>query len=146
MPTHWQTWLILAMLFGVLAVLRFYAVEEILRDSLRAHLRTQGTYGDRRNVQAPLVAMLLAITGATVFALLYRWSRVLRGRRNLARMVAVTAALGMLFLMTVRLASLHALDALLYGPVKLNWIVDLGASATVLGAAVYYVRLVRAQG
>lgn len=146
LPAHWQTWLILAIVFVVLAAMRFYAVEELLRDNLRAYFRAQGAYGDRRSIQAPLVAMLLAIVALAGFAVLYRWSLILHGRRNGARMVAVVAAIGMLFLMALRLASLHAIDALLYGPLKLNWLIDLGASVTVLAAAVYYVRLVRVRG
>ncbi|MFY7744441.1 MAG: hypothetical protein ACOVQY_03395 [Erythrobacter sp.] len=31
----------------------------------------------------------------------------------------------------------------LYGPLKLNWVIDLGATLTVLVAAAYYVRIVR---
>jgi len=30
-----------------------------------------------------------------------------------------------------------------HGPLKLNWIIDIGASVLVMGAAVTYIRLVR---
>jgi len=75
--------------------------------------------------------------------LLYRWGLGLRGRRNVARLAAVLAACAMLFLMALRAISLHPIDALLYGPLKLNWIVDLGASFLVLGSAIHYTRIVR---
>jgi hypothetical protein len=45
----------------------------------------------------------------------------------------------------LRLASLHAVDALLYSPVKLNWVIDLGASLVVMLSAIGYIRLVRAR-
>lgn len=142
-PTHWQTWGMLAVLFGIFAMIRFFNLEDIARSGMRAYLVAEGAYGARRMVQAPLVA--LALTGAVliVFALIYRWSRSVRGRRNVARVVAVLAVLAMLLLIALRLASLHAVDALLYGPLKLNWIIDAGASLMVLGVAAYYTKLVR---
>jgi len=143
LAAHWQSWALVALLFGLFALLRFYNVEEIVRGTLRAYFRAEGSYADRRAVQAPLVALLLAIVALVTAALMYRWSRVVRGRRNVARVVAVVAVLAMLLLIALRLASLHALDALLFWPLKLNWIIDIGASLTVLAAAAYYVKLVR---
>jgi hypothetical protein len=49
----------------------------------------------------------------------------------------------MLFLVILRVISLHMIDRLLFGPLKLNWIGDIGASLVVLGAAIYYMKLVR---
>jgi hypothetical protein len=43
----------------------------------------------------------------------------------------------------LRVISLHAIDALLYGPIKLNWVIDLGTSLIVLSAAAYYTRYTR---
>ncbi len=143
LSAHWQVWAMVAALFAVFALLRLTNFEELARDGMRDYFRAEGTYRTRRAVQAPLVALLLVIAAAAAFALLYRWSRLIRGRRNVARVVAVVAGLTMLLLIALRLASLHAVDALLYGPLKLNWIIDIGASLTVLGAAVYYVKLVR---
>ena len=146
LPGHWRTWALIAVLFVVLSVLRFYSVEELVRDSLRATFRAEGAYRDRRTYQAPLVAFIFVIIGVFAFALLYRWSRIVRGRRNVARIVAVVASCGMLFLMLLRLASLHIIDGLLYGALKLNWVLDLGFSVTVIAAAITYVRLVRRPG
>lgn len=143
LAAHWQSWAMVGVLFGLFALLRVYDVEEIVRGTLRAYLRAEGSYADRRAVQAQLVALLLAIITFATAVLMYRWSRVIRGRRNVARVVAVVAGLAMIFLIALRLASLHAVDALLYGRLKLNWIIDIGASLTVLGAAAYYVKLVR---
>lgn len=142
---HWRTWLIIGLFFGVLILLRLVAAEEWLRDYLRSSLRAAGDYNDRRSVQAPIVAAIIGTVGAGAFLLCYRWIRVVRGRRNIARVAGVVAALSMVFLIGLRLASLHPIDALLYGPLKLNWVIDLGASLVVIGAGIYYIRLVRQQ-
>jgi len=76
---------------------------------------------------------------------LLRWARNLRGRRNVARLAGVLAAAAMVFLIALRLASLHMVDALLYGSAKLNWVIDIGASFVVLVAATYYALVVRAR-
>ena len=76
---------------------------------------------------------------------LQRWARNLRGRRNVARLAGVLAAAAMVCLMALRIASLHMIDALLYGPSKLNWVIDIGVCLVVLVAAIYYVQLVRAR-
>lgn len=143
LPGHWWTWAALALLFAVLMALRLGGVEEWLRATIRDSLRADGTYASRRALQAPVAAAILAIAGLGTFALLYRMTRRLAGRRNIARVVAIIAGLAMLFLIALRMASLHMIDALLYGPVKLNWVIDLGASLTVMAAAAYYIRLVR---
>ena len=61
--------------------------------------------------------------------------------------IAVAAAAAgcgiMLAVIAMRVISLHAMDFLLYGPPKLNWIGDLGASCMVMAAAVYYILLLR---
>jgi hypothetical protein len=144
-PGHVWTWALLGLLFAVLIALRLGGVEEWLRAIMREALRAEGDYGNRRALQAPVAAAILAIAGIGTFAFLYRTTRGLSGRRNIARLVAVVAALAMLFLIALRMASLHMIDALLYGPVKLNWVIDLGASLTVLAAAAYYGWLVRSR-
>lgn len=78
-------------------------------------------------------------------ALIFGFARNLWGRRNMAVLVSVLAAFAMLLLMALRLASLHAPDALLYGTFNLNWLIDIGSSLAVLGGAVTYIRLVRAR-
>jgi hypothetical protein len=145
MPRHVWTWLLLALFFAALVALRLFEVEEAVRDSLRAAMRAEGSYDQRRDIQRPIVAAIIVLACASTLGLLYRTTRIVRGRRNVARVAALVAALAMLVLMTLRMISLHAIDALLYGPVKLNWVIDLGASLAVLGAAAYYTRLVRRQ-
>ncbi len=145
MPGHVWTWLLLALFFGVLIALRLASAEEWLRAALRDCLRESGHYGDRRSLQALLVAAILVIAGTGAMLVLHRWARHLRGCRNLARLAGVLGAAAMVFLMALRLASLHLVDALLFGPVKLNWLIDIGASLAVLVAASYYALVVRAR-
>ena len=48
--------------------------------------------------------------------------------------VAVKDGLSLVFLLLLRIVSLHSVDLLLYGPLKLNWVIDLGACAIVLAS------------
>jgi hypothetical protein len=132
----------LALFFGVLIALRLVDAEEWLRAILRDYLRISGHYGDRRSLQSPLAVVILTIAGVGAMFAVQRWARNLRGRRNMARLAGVLAAAAMVCLMALRIASLHMIDALLYGPLKLNWVIDIGGSLVVLVAAIYYVQLV----
>lgn len=49
----------------------------------------------------------------------------------------------MLGLILLRTISFSAFDRLLYGPLKLNWVGDIGAASLVLGAALFYIRVAR---
>ncbi len=138
---HALSWGAIAALFLVLIVMRFFALEELLRGELRLVLRVEGAYDDRRALQGPIFAALF-IVAATIGAFwLFTVSRRIRGRRNIATMIAIACACGITFLMLLRIVSLHSVDALLYGPLKLNWIIDIGLSAVVLGCGVQYWRV-----
>ncbi|MFB0612082.1 hypothetical protein [Aurantiacibacter poecillastricola] len=140
---HLRSWLLLALFFALLAISRGLSVEEMLREYFRMTLRSEAIYDDRRSFQRPLVAGVLLVTVAIGFWALVRYLRDIKGRRNLAVAIALASSAGMLSLIALRMVSLHATDALLYGPLKLNWIGDVGLSLTVAGAAVYYLKVVR---
>jgi hypothetical protein len=142
LPGHFWTWFVLGIFFGGLVALRVVGLEETVRSGLRASLQTEGSYDERRSIQGPIVASLVMLSGVCGLFLLYRINRHLRGRRNFVRVAAIAAACAMLVLITLRVTSLHAIDALLYGPLKLNWVIDIGASLTVLFGAIFYIRLV----
>jgi len=142
---HFRLWLGLAILFLSLALLRFLGAEEILRDLMRAALRADAAYERRREFQRPIVAGLVAILAAVCFWIAYRVARSVKGRRNFAVLMAGACGAGMVILALFRLISLHDIDALLYGPLKLNWIADIGMSVTALGAAIFYLKVVRAK-
>jgi hypothetical protein len=139
---HLRVWLSVAALFIALAALRGLGIEDMWQGELRTMLRAEGTYQDRREFQRPLAAIVIAFAGSAAFLWAYRGFRNVRGRRNVAVMVAGASAFTMIALVALRLISLHPVDALLYGPIKLNWIIDMGSSLAVLGAAGYYIRLV----
>lgn len=139
---HAHAWTGIALLFLVMAVLRVVSAEDLLREELRDLLRGAGAYEDRRKVQGPIVALILLI-GAFVSGLwVFNVTRKIRGRRNIATAIAIGGACLLLTLYLLRIVSLHALDALLYGPLKFNWVIDIGATAVVLACSIYYRRVV----
>lgn len=141
-PAHWRSWAALAILFCVLIVLRVLNLEPIWRDDLRAFLVATDSYDDRRGLQGILVLGIAALAGIAAFFWIFRRVRSLRGRRNFAVIAAQTAGMAMVALVALRTVSFSALDKLLFGPLKLNWITDLGASAVIAGTAAYYVWIV----
>lgn len=142
-PWHWRNWVLIAIVFAALAFVRVMALEDVIRDGLRDYFRSEAAYSNRRDFQRPLAA---ALVGASLFfacVWFFRVSRSVRGRRNIAVLVASASAAGLVCLLGIRLISLHHLDAILYsGPVRLNWLLDIGASVTVAGAAAFYMRTV----
>ena len=140
---HRRVWFTVAILFIALFVLRWFGIEEGLRDGLREIMRSDGSYSDRRGIQSIIASIILAISGAAGFWWTYRLTRLSRGKRDLAVIGAIASAGAMLFLLVLRLVSLHAIDRLLYGPFKMNWIVDMGSSVAILFAAIFYVTRVR---
>jgi hypothetical protein len=142
-PRHWRSWAVIALVFAGLALVRVTGFEDWLREVLREALRADAAYDDRRTIQRPLAAA--ALVGITLLPgyTLWRQSRAVRGRRNLALLVANGSMLVLVLLLALRIISLHQVDSLIYGPLKLNWLIDLGASAVVLLSAVIYVGLVR---
>ena len=138
-----NAWLALSVLFFVLILLRGLGIEEWLRDAIRETMRGDGSYSERRTVQGLIASGALVVAAALAFWWLRRATRSLRGRRNLATVAGLAAGGAMVFLVLLRMISLHMIDRALYGPLKLNWIGDIGSSLIVLGAAIFYVRLVR---
>jgi len=138
---HRCSWLLLATLFILLSLSRMFEVEDLLRDYLREAFRSAGTYDNRREIQRPLVAIAIAAVGFGGFLWSYRIITTIKGRRDLAVTAALAGGFSMLFLSALRIISLHPIDALLYGPAKLNWLGDIGLSCVVAGAALYYTRV-----
>lgn len=140
---HMRIWVIIAALYLGFAVVRAYGLEEAFRDELRAGLRGTAAYSERGGVQRPLSAAVIGLALGIGSVWLVSLCRKVRGRRNLAVIIAGASAGGHFCLLALRLISLHQIDAVLYGPLKLNWILDVGATLTVLAAAFVYVRTVR---
>lgn len=140
---HVRNWAIIALVFAGLIMLRALNLEEMIRQDFRAMLRADNSYGDRRELQRPLVALVIVIAAPIAFLLLRRLVSQRHSRRELTISIAIMATLAMIGVLALRIISLHQVDALLYGPIKLNWITDIGASLAVLGAALRYVWLGR---
>ncbi|MBA4042797.1 MAG: hypothetical protein C0472_13125 [Erythrobacter sp.] len=139
---HRRMWTLIAFAFGAFALMRIGGFEEQLRDFLRAGLRIEGAYDNRRTIQRLVAFGVIALVGGLFAWELFRQSRGLRGRRNIALFAASAALAMMVMLMGLRIVSLHQIDALLYGQTRLNWFIDIGATLTVLASAVLYIRLV----
>jgi len=142
---HALAWVLLALLFAGLAVLRVYGVEEALRDDMRVLLVHDGVYDQRRSFQRPVAATAVVLIALGAFAWVYRGFRQVQGRRNAAVLIACASAFAMIGLVVLRLISLSPIDRVLYGPAKLNWILDPATSLLVLGSAAYYAWLVSRQ-
>ncbi len=140
---HLIVWGIIAAFFIGLALARIYGLEDLLREDLRMMLYAERTYEERRTLQKPLFAFVFVIAASMVGGLVYFLARGVQGRRNVASLVAIACTGGLLFLAALRLVSLHSVDALLYGPVKINWFADLGMTIAVLACAVRYCLIVR---
>jgi hypothetical protein len=79
------------------------------------------------------MAILLVLLA---FALLVRtWVRSRGEWRRQALGIAQLASFAMLGLIALRMISLHAVDSLLYGGLRLNWWLDIGLSLLVGAAA-----------
>lgn len=137
-------WAGLAALFAVLIFLRLNDLEEIWRDQLRDMMRAEGAYEARRAYQLPLALGVITLIELAVFAWIVRSFRTAQGRRNVAVAVAQLGAFLMAGLIALRMVSLSLVDRMLYGPMKLNWVVDIGSATLVAGCAAYYVVVVLA--
>lgn len=140
---HLIAWGVIAGLFIWLALVRIYGLEDLLRGDLRMMLYAERTYEERRTLQKPLFALVFVIAAAMVGGLTYFLAKRVKGRRNVAVLLAIGCSGGLIFLAALRLVSLHSVDALLYGPFKINWFADLGMTIVVFACAVRYCLVVR---
>ncbi len=113
-----------------------------MTETLRELIRHEDRYSERRSFQKPLVAALLLIGAGTAVVFIYRARQLAKGRRDVAVLMAVAGGGMMAGLIAIRIISLSAVDRLLYGPLKLNWVLDIGSTIAVLAAAGYYITVV----
>lgn len=140
---HRAVWLGLVALFVLLIVTRLLSLEDLLRAEFRDALKGADAYASRRTLQAGLTLVLIVAILATAIAVMRRVKGQLRSKRARAVILAALAGAGMVGLVMLRLISHHATDALLYGPLKLNWIGDIGLAAIVLLSAGAYTKRAR---
>lgn len=139
-------WLVFALFFVSLAVLRLADFEEVCRQALRQALAAQEVYGERRNFQGPIVAIALFAGAALCFVAWWTWPSLQRWP-ELGIWLARMAVGGYVLLIALRVVSLHAMDQILYaGPLRLNWLLDAGLAATALLATFLYLQGLRNSG
>ena len=141
---HVAVWLVLVALFAGLIAMRFMGLEDVVRDWVREILRERGLYEVRRDFQRPLAAAVFVVFAFVASYAVWRFHGYWRGRRNMAAALGAAGAIGMVFLLCLRFVSLHDLDRILYGPLKLNWIGDIGITFLVFGAAIFYRSMLQA--
>jgi hypothetical protein len=134
-------WWGMACLLIFMAFSRVVGFEHRFSDYFRSLAHLNGVYNDRRELQKPLVAIILVSVAAGVGYTLNR--ELKKGTTHpAARMVFISqiAATILIVLMTLRMISLHSIDALLYsrGPARLNHILDLGSCIAIAACASYY--------
>lgn len=140
---HRLAWAAITFVFLALIASRVIGLESLIRTALREHLRAQGLFDSRRDLQGWVIAVAISVIAAAGMIAFYWTATRTKGRRNIAVMIAIGACFAMLGIVAMRMISLHAMDQLLYGPLKLNWVGDIGASLAVLVAATFYAMLVQ---
>lgn len=132
-------WVLIGLFFGAMAISRYFDIEDTLRNSMRGMLQADNAYEIRREYQRPMAAIVLVLGSALGFWLVYKIAKGVGSRRVLALRSAKMATICLFTLVMLRIVSLHPVDGLLYGPLKLNWFIDVGASLAVLAAAFAYI-------
>lgn len=140
-----RSWIILGAVFVLLAASRMLSVEDILREGLRDMLRADELYEARRAIQWPIAIVVLSVL-AMVAVWRARTFAATRSRRGRTVRLAQFATYGMVGLIVLRMISLGPIDHFLNGPLKLNWILDMGFSLAVLLASTRYVTLSKSAG
>ncbi|WFL75973.1 hypothetical protein P7228_08105 [Altererythrobacter arenosus] len=133
-------WFAIASLFVLLAAMRVFLVEDQVRMAFRAVLSGAELYETRRSLQRPLALLALLATSAVLGAIIWTAIRETRALVRALRL-AQLAACAMIALVGMRLISLGPIDYVLFGPLRPNWIIDLGASLCVGLAASRYAAL-----
>ncbi|NVE95731.1 hypothetical protein HUO12_12560 [Altererythrobacter sp. JGD-16] len=115
-------------------MMRIFSIEDLVREEVRVLLRGAEAYDSRRVPQAIMALGLLTLGLLILWKLKHFLQVRIRGKRDRWCAAALLAGLAMVGLVILRMISWHATDWLLYGPLKFNWLIDLG-SATAIGLA-----------
>lgn len=139
-----RIWALAAGVFIALAAMRAIAAEDHLRGILRSALELAGARDARRAIQLPLSLAAIALAGLATIPLACRIVRRGWASPLAASDWAALALIGMAVLIGLRVISLHAVDGILFsaliGPLRINWLLDLGCAGITLAAALHYMR------
>jgi hypothetical protein len=124
-----RLWLLCSALLAVLAINKQLDLQSWFTQVARDVAVRGGWYERRRRHQVAFVLLLLIGGAAGMLALTYLLRNVVR------RALVVLVGIGMLLcFIVVRAASYHYVDRLLtYGPVRLNWVLEIGGIAVIAG-------------
>lgn len=137
-------WLAVAFGFACLMAVRLAGLEELARQSMRQWVMGHQLYELRRSFQAPLAALVVAIAFAAALAAWYFWLRKSAPRERWMQRIAFLSLASFAPLYALRLVSLHATDKLLYsGPIRLNWILELGLCLAAGASAIAFGEIVK---
>lgn len=144
--SHSAHWIIVAIGFAGLMLIRIGELEVAARRWLRGSLESGGLYAERWEFQAPLAGIAICASAALTVYAVRAWPGP-HSRSALLVWISRLALLGFVPLFGLRLVSLHTTDQLLYaGPVRLNWVIDGGLTLASLAAAGLYVANLRRRG
>jgi len=141
-------WFLAAAVFLAMTALRLFAAEDLARDQLRQVLDQENAREWRRAIQIPLAVSLGVIAAGLLIWMAKKLHHLRERPRSRLRLIAGMAMVAMAGLIALRIVSLHYTDWLLFsgliGPIRLNWIIDVGASLSVLICAILHSRLSQA--
>jgi hypothetical protein len=136
-------WLLIALAFAGYAVFGLSGAEYKLQAAMRGALMQDGDYSWRRDLQIPItIAAILLIAGAGA-VVIWRLQHVPRQYRYAPHGIAALAVMALSGVTILRLISLHAIDKLLFGPLKINWVIEFGAACLAITVALHHRRTVR---
>jgi hypothetical protein len=117
-----KLWLLVTIAMLLLGLNKQLDLQTLFTEILRDAAHAQGWYNERRTYQVAFILVILLVGTAGTAALAYALRRVLK------RVVGAVAGLGLIAsFVVVRAASFHHVDILLgSGPVRLNWILEIG--------------------
>ena len=136
-------WFTAATIFGLLALSRILAIEELFRSDLREWLEGSALYADRQTMQLPLAIAALGVAAIIAGGWLLKWRATYGDKPKQAILLACAGLAAMAVLIMLRMVSLHSIDSWLYYGLRLNWWINIGASLLVALAAWKYLLTLR---
>lgn len=145
-PRHARLWLLVALVFALLALSRVTMAEDWLREWLRTELQSKELYDRRRTLQLPLALLTMVAAFAGLFWWFATWRRIAGRRREGMVHLARLALVVMGALIVVRVISFHVIDGWLHSGPRLNWWLDIGSSLVAGLAALRYASMPGVRG
>ncbi len=144
---HNGLWLVAALGMLGLSAIRFLALEDVLRGELRLAMASMDIHETRSAFQIPAVAIVCALGLALIWFALRRLRTKRASKLEISVVVGKLALIGLIVLLSLRIVSFHAVDTILFtrflGPIRLNWILDIGLATALASAALGFASISR---